>query len=93
MNMNTTTIYKRTMQMEAVAVGEEWIVMNTDKLTVTKMNEVGGFIWTELKEDGDVMSLARKLQERYDISEEIALQDVRLFLAELEIAELIEHAG
>ncbi|RAV16093.1 PqqD family protein [Paenibacillus contaminans] len=93
MNMNTTTMYKRTMQMEAVAVGEEWIVMNTAKLTVTKMNEVGGFIWAELKEDGDVMSLARKLQERYDISEEIALQDVKLFLAELEIAELIEHAG
>ncbi|WP_409344368.1 PqqD family protein [Paenibacillus sp. MBLB4367] len=91
--MNMTSVYKRTTQIEAVEVGEEWIVMHTAKLTVTKMNEVGGFIWSELKESSDVASLVRKLQERYDISEEIALRDVQLFLAELEIAELIEHAS
>lgn len=91
--MNTNPLIKRMADMEAIAIGEEWIVLHTDRLTVTKMNEVGSFIWSELKADGDVGSLARKLQERYEIDEATASRDVQLFVSDLEKVGLITYAS
>jgi hypothetical protein len=86
-------VYKRSMNVEALEVDREWMVLNAEKFTVTKLNEVGGLCWSLLKDAQTLDSLSEVLSEKYAISREEAKSDVELFLAELQKLGLIEHAS
>ena len=47
------------------------------------LNEVGGEVWKLLPEVADEEELISRLLEEYDVQEEVLLQDVDSFLAEL----------
>lgn len=79
--------------MEALEMGDEWLILNADNYTVTKLNEVGGLCWSMLKEPRTVDSLALELQEHYEISAEEAEMDVEAFLSQLLQLGLVENAN
>lgn len=85
--------YIRSTQSEAVEMDDEWVILHADRFTVTKLNEVGGVIWSLLGEPQTVQSLSNELRKEYDIPEETAREDVEHFLAKLTDIGLIQHAG
>jgi len=85
--------YKRSMNVEALEMEQEWLILNADHYTVTKLNEVGGLCWSLLREPQTADSLALTLQDHYEITAQEAEQDVRAFLAQLSQLGLIEDAS
>ncbi|UUZ80819.1 PqqD family protein [Paenibacillus sp. P26] len=88
-----STQFKRSMNVEALEVEQEWLILNADQYTVTKLNEVGGLCWSLLKEPRTVDALASELQNHYEITAEEAESDVETFLSELMQLGLVEHAS
>lgn len=86
-------LYKRSMNVEALEMDEEWLILNAEQYTVTKLNEVGGLCWSLLKEPKTVGSLALELQSHYEITAEEAERDVEAFLDQLSQLGLIEYAS
>jgi hypothetical protein len=86
-------VYRRTMNVEALEVDREWMVLNAEKFTVTKLNEVGGLCWSLLKDAQTLDTLSEALSEKYGIAQEEAKGDVEPFLAELQKLGLIEYAS
>lgn len=85
--------YKRSTNVEAVVVDQEWMILHADQYTVTKLNEVGGRCWSLLKENQTAESLTQELLKEYDIAEEEARRDIESFLDELQRLGLIEYAS
>lgn len=85
--------YIRTTDAEAVEMDNEWVVLHADQFTVTKLNEVGGVCWKLLDAPQSLESLAGEVQKLYDIEENEAVQDIRLFLDRLLEIGLVRHAG
>lgn len=71
----------------------EWIILNTDEYTVTKINEVGGYCWSLLNEIQTVESLTAALMQNFSSEAPISQvkQDVEKFLTNLLQCGLIEH--
>ncbi|WP_248927126.1 PqqD family protein [Paenibacillus hamazuiensis] len=88
-----STQFVRSMNVEAMQVEEEWLILNADQYTVTKLNEAGGICWALLKEPNTIDSLALELQKHYDITAEEAKEDVMTFLSQLSQLGLIEYAS
>lgn len=57
---------------------------------VITLNEVGAFLWENLKEDTDLDSLVKTLCSEYDVDEATAKADVTEFLNKLKGADLLE---
>ncbi|CAG7613257.1 hypothetical protein PAESOLCIP111_01580 [Paenibacillus solanacearum] len=85
--------FKRSMNVEVMETEQEWLILNAEQYTVTKLNEVGGLCWTLLKEPQTADSLALELQKHYDITAQEAVQDVTTFLTHLDQLGLIEDAS
>lgn len=85
--------YKRSANVEALEVEQEWMILHADQYTVTKLNEIGGFCWALLRENQSADSLAQELLKEYDIGEEEARRDIETFLCELQRLGLIEYAS
>jgi hypothetical protein len=70
---------------EATELDGEWIILNTDDYTVTKINEVGGICWSLLSEAQTSDTLTHSLLGIYEISknEEQVKKDVEEFLQNL----------
>jgi hypothetical protein len=70
--------YIRKNNYETTHFDDEWIVLNTDNYTLTRLNETGGFCWSLLNEVQTVESLSDVIVRKYgkkcdDINEEIEL--------------------
>jgi hypothetical protein len=92
-NPQVSTAFRRTTNAEAFEVDGEWVIMHADQYTITKLNEVGGLIWSRLEREQTPDGLADSVLEVYDITKEEALQDVEAFLRQLLQVGLIDHAG
>lgn len=66
-----------------VAVGEEALRFNG----VMKLNSTGVFLWKLLEASSTRQALVRELEEQYEITTEMASQDVDAFL------EVLQKAG
>lgn len=88
-----TMRYKRSPAVEAFHVDDECILLNTEKYTVTKLNEVGQYCWEMLEEARTVSALAAEVGRQYEITEEDALSDIHHFVEKLLLIGLIEHAS
>ena len=78
----------RTMggQPVVVSVGSASKVFNG----MIKLNETGEFLWMELSEGASEESLVQALLSRYDVTEELAKQDVNEFIEILKKPGIIE---
>lgn len=78
----------RTMggQPVVVSVGSASKVFNG----MIKLNETGEFLWKKMAEDVSEDELVEALLEKYDISEEVAKQDVDAFIETLKGPGIIE---
>lgn len=86
--------YIQKENVEATQLDDEWILLNKDHYTVTKINEVGGFCWSFLQEPRTIESLIRAVETEFGLDEsyETVEMDIESFLAELIRCDLIEYA-
>lgn len=75
---------------EATQIEDEWIILDTDQYTVTRLNDLGGFCWLKLREAQSVDSLQEAIDREYGADCEIGA--VNKFLSDLEKCGLICHA-
>jgi hypothetical protein len=87
-----TQHYKRSTNVEAVEVDQEWMILHAEDYTVTKLNEVGGLCWSLLKEEQSVRGIAEEMSKIYGVAAEETQGDIESFLAELLKLGLVEHA-
>ncbi|PGL70340.1 PqqD family protein [Bacillus sp. AFS055030] len=71
----------------------EWIILNTDKFTVTKINEIGGFCWSLLKQPQSIDTLVQAIKQEYEEVNESVEEDIHHFLSELLTLNLINYAS
>ncbi|MGG3912297.1 PqqD family protein [Rossellomorea vietnamensis] len=87
--------YVQRKKYEASQFDDEWIILNTDLYTVTKVNEVGGFCWSLLESAQTVESIAAAVAGHFNISEadEMIIDDIKDFIMELQHYGLVEYAS
>jgi hypothetical protein len=80
---------------DATELDGEWIILNTDDYTVTKINEVGGICWSLLNQAQTADTLTQSLLDIYEIGidEEQVKKDVEEFLHNLVECGLIQNAN
>lgn len=83
----------RATDSEAVELDQEWMILHPDQFTVTKINEVGGFCWSLLKEPQTVSAMAGHIAERYDIGSVEAEADIEAFLKHMQQIGMIRYEG
>ncbi|MEI7026104.1 PqqD family protein [Paenibacillus sp. y28] len=86
-------LYRRMTEADAFEMDQEWMIMNAEQCTVTKLSESGAVCWELLKEDQSMSSLVAGLQEIYDVTEEEAIRDIDSFLTEMIKAGLVQYAS
>lgn len=75
---------------EATLIEDEWIILDTDQFTVTRLNDLGGFCWLKLREAQTVDSLSEAIDQEYGSTCEKTSIDK--FLSDLMKCGLIDHA-
>jgi hypothetical protein len=75
---------------EATQIEDEWIILDTDQYTVTRLNDLGGFCWLKLGEAQTVDSLHMAIDQEY--GEECEKDAIDKFLADLKKCGLVRHA-
>lgn len=75
---------------EATHIEDEWIILDTDQYTVTRLNDLGGFCWLKLREAQTVESLHTAIDQVFGA--ECEKESIDKFLTDLEKCGLIHHA-
>ncbi|MDP4083190.1 MAG: PqqD family protein [Bacillota bacterium] len=87
------TQYIQKAKFEKTELDGEWIILNTEDFTVTKLNEVGGLCWALLNEIQTVETLTQSLLEKFSSQNnmEQVKRDIEEFLSQLVHCGLIQH--
>jgi hypothetical protein len=85
--------YIRKNNYETAYFDQEWIVLNTDNYTLTKLNETGGFCWSLLEEPQSIETLTGAIVDKFDSEEECVQQDIKAFILDLFEYGLIKHVA
>lgn len=88
-----TIQYIRKKNCEATQLDGEFIILNTDNYTVTKLNDVGGFCWSLLSEVQSAGSLVQAVCQEFELVPSTAELDMESFLSDLIQCGLVQHAG
>ena len=86
--------YIQTENCEATELDGEWMILNSNQLTITKLNDVGGHCWSLLEQKQTAQTLTQSLLEKFpanDITE--VKQDIEEFLMNLMEYGLVQHAN
>jgi hypothetical protein len=85
--------YIQKSNVEATELDGEWIILNADQYTISKLNGEGGQCWSMLSKVQTVETLSKSLMEEYGLvqNEQQIKQDVNDFLCSLIQCELIEY--
>lgn len=86
-------MWKSVPNTEAVEMDNEWVILDGNKYLITKLNEVGGMIWSKLQNGTTKDALIPMMLEQYDITDEQAEIDIEAFLEQLKACGLIEHVA
>ncbi len=86
-------IWRCVPHTEAVEMDNEWVILDGSKYMITKLNEVGGRIWSELQNGSTTDALIPMLLEQYEITVEQAEIDIEAFLEQLKVCGLIEQVA
>ncbi|MFD1674324.1 PqqD family protein [Alicyclobacillus fodiniaquatilis] len=85
--------YRWNTSVESAELDENWVVMNSEKFTISKLNPIGGFLWSKLQQSLTKAQLVTEVMAEYEVSEEVATADVVRFLDQLTEYGLIEQVG
>ncbi|HWJ79398.1 MAG TPA: PqqD family protein [Niallia sp.] len=77
---------------ETVQLDHEWIIMNTDHFTVTKLNDIGGFCWSLLENPQSTEALTQSVKVQFHLDNLNLSIHIEDFLRELMEYGLIQHA-
>jgi hypothetical protein len=83
--------YVQKNNYQITSLDDEWIILNTDENTLTKVNELGAFCWPLLREAQSVQSLSEAILRKFGHTFENLEEDVARFLQELLECGLIRY--
>jgi HEPN domain-containing protein len=83
--------YIKKSAFDCTQFDDDWIIINTENFTVTKVNKVGGYCWTLLESEQTAEAIMQAVQEGYPTIEELTTQDIEQFLDELLQYGLLTH--
>ena len=83
--------YECVKNVSIVEIDNEWIVMDTEKFMITKLNDIGAHILEEIREQKEIKDIIKNVAANYDIDLNIARSDVLIFLEELKQVGLIQN--
>jgi hypothetical protein len=87
-------IYRRQENTEFLEMEGEYLVLDQDAFTVTKLNELGGKIWSLIDGSRTAEQLAELIAAQFrGVEPQRIREDVRLFLERLTSFGLIRIAG
>lgn len=86
------TQYLRMNDYEAIQLDMEWIILNTDEYTLTKLNGVGGFCWSLLGAAQTVNSISEAVRKEYESASDTVEEDIEAFLNDMIRRGLVHHA-
>lgn len=86
------TQYLRINDYESIELDTEWIILNTDEYTLTKLNGVGGFCWSLLGAAQTVSSISEAIRREYDFVDETVEKDIEVFLNDMIMRGLVQRA-
>ena len=82
----SVTISKKALSQ---VIDGQVVILGLEKNAYFGLDKVGAFIWEKLKAGLPVQEVVTQVSEIYQISKEIAAEDIDSLLAELEDAKLI----
>lgn len=70
-------------------IADQWVVIDTNTKSVNfnkilSLNESGCFLWKELEQGSDEEKMITALMNKFGIDEDLAKNDVKKFITELE---------
>ena len=79
-------------------VNNEWIVVTVGKAAVNfsgliRLNETGAFLFNLMLKETNVKTLVKELTNEFEISEEIALRDVKKFIETLKVKKILDETN
>ncbi|WP_309121673.1 PqqD family protein [Paenibacillus sp.] len=85
--------YSRKAGCEAVRLDDEWMIVDTERATITKVNHTGGMCWTLLSSPQTAASLAEEFRLLYGTGTEPETleQELHCFLSDLHGCGLVER--
>lgn len=77
------TLVRQDEHIEIAELDGEWMLMNIETHAITKLNELGGLIWSILPECPTIDKLVDRIVNEYGVPQEVVLPDVELFVGEM----------
>lgn len=84
--------YIHKSNFETTQFDGDWIILNTNNYTITKLNGSGGFCWSLLNKPQTVNSLSDAVEHEFGSTDKSVKEDVEAFLLDLMNCGLIHHA-
>lgn len=78
--------------IEAAEMDGEWVLLNLETHTITKLNELGGTIWSLLETHKTISALTDQVVAEYGVDRGTAEQDIESFITELQGVGLLQYA-
>ena len=85
---------KRSNKFELRTVAGQGMIIPLESLdcdALMTLNDTGVLLWEKMKDDISIDDLARELCAEYDVSLDVAMKDVKLFIEKLESAGLLDE--
>lgn len=83
--------YVQKSNYESTHLDNEWIILNTDDYTVTKLNDIGGFCWSLLEAEQTLESLTQAVGREY-LETKVSGREIEEFLSQLMECGLVKYA-
>ncbi|MCS0826109.1 PqqD family protein [Cytobacillus firmus] len=83
--------YVQKSSYESTHLDNEWIILNTDDYTVTKLNDIGGFCWSLLEAEQTLESLTQAVGREY-LETKVSEREIQEFLSQLMECGLVKYA-
>lgn len=83
--------YRWGAHVESVEVDGDWLIMDPEQLTMTKLEDVSAYIWARLQVPRTVSDLVDDILQEYAINRDIVEGDVHNLLNNLRSLRLLEQ--
>lgn len=85
--------YVQNKKYDVTKLDDEYVVLNTDNYTVTKLNAVGGFCLSLLEEEQTIASLLQAINEEFPEEGQPEEGEIEEFIMDLIQCELVHHVS
>ncbi|QJC51143.1 PqqD family protein [Paenibacillus albicereus] len=91
MTVLANQLLKRQESVETAELDGEWVLLDLESHSITKVNEMGGYIWELLETCPTISQLAERVATEYAADPVQVQADVEVYVAELVRVGLIVH--